>query len=196
MKRQRKKKFRKGSIPYVYDKEYHKYINRIKYNEKVGIYFTRRNPVKNPTRRSIEIITSLTTKEMKRQKKGIVVDFQTGESFNLNKISDKRLKQIIKSNRSYNKQIKVVDEVDLIIRNFESTVQLFIPPLQSRLYDFIDEMIPTGSYRERWCFAKTLKENPDYVPVPTDSNENTVNYKIGYLERIMNKNLSEFREVI
>lgn len=80
---------------------------------------------------------------------------------------------------------------DIAIKNFYDSIETFIPPLQPFLKQRMDELLGDNSPERRKMVAQTIRENPDYLPAPSDSRESTISYKFSELERMLNLNLEQ-----
>lgn len=193
------------TIKQQYRKARQNYLARVRNLEKAG-YQVERIPVpKNPTRASINRLNKLTSKALRE--KAPLVDILTGEIEKPRGRSQRRqIETRNKKNRKFISEIErgirqpidlkaIPQAIDITINNLYESIDSFIPPLQRIIKERLDELVGDGSKERKEALAKTIKENPDYLPTPMDSSEATITYKFAELQRILNLNLEELQRL-
>ena len=113
-----------------------------------------------------------------------------------NEKNTKMIKSIQKNLNVSGKQLrKIIENIpmarDISIENFYQSIERFIPPLQDFIKARMDELLGDNSPERREAVAKVLRENPDYIPTPEDSQASTIAYKFSELNRILQLELDE-----
>lgn len=193
------------------------YLARVRELETQGYQVDRVAIPKKPTLGSINRLQSLTTKTLKE--KSTLVDISTGEVVNQKELTASTRKNIQKKNKklhNYAKDIQksigvkgrsrksirellienipTVDEISL--ENFMESIDQFIPPVQEFIRQRVAELASTEENKK--AFIKAIRDNPDYLPIPTDSDIGIISYKFAQLARIMDLDLqsNEMQEFI
>lgn len=199
------------TIRQQYQKARRNYMQRVRYYQSRGYQIAPIEIPKNPTRASIRRLEKQTGKKLQTS---TLIDLSSGEVLENASVSTKKAvakqnvnllqfkKEIDRAMRRDNigeivnisGSIPLPSQDDIILERFIETIDLFIPPVREFLREKVAELTRTPESRR--ALIKTMSENPDYIPVPSDSNIGTISYKIAELERILNLNLRDTNDLM
>lgn len=189
-KRIKKKQTKASILQQQYNKEYNKYLARVRYHQKQGVQVERIKRVKKPTQASIERLKKQKAKEMRR--KASVVNMLTGElitfkeygrknALEINRVftkltpqeqeyarfhdytTAKELKTLQKTGIKVNIATPVLD-YEAIIDSWYISLDSFAPKTANWLREKTDALLSNASDKERALFAYTYAKEPDAFP--------------------------------
>lgn len=189
-KRIKKKQTKAPILRQQYDKEYNKYLARVRNQQKQGVQVQRIKRVKKPTQASIERLKKQTAKEIRD--KASVVNMLTGElitskeygrkkALERNRVFIKLTPQEQEYARTHgyttveelkkllNKGIRVnigtpVLDYEAIIDSWYNSLESFAPKTASYLREKTDALLANASDKERALFAYTYAKDPEAFP--------------------------------
>lgn len=185
-----KKKHTKVSIlQQQYNKEYNKYLARLRNQQKQGVQVERIKRVKKPTQASIERLKKQTAKEIRS--KASVVNMLTGEEITakeygrkkvlernrvfikltpqeqeyarLHDFGLKELKELQKTGIKVNIATPVLD-YEAIIDSWYDSLESFAPKTANWLREKTDALLGNASDKERVLFAYAYAKEPEAFP--------------------------------
>lgn len=199
-KRIKKKQTKAYILQQQYNKEYNKYLARVRNQQKQGVQVERIKRVKKPTQASIERLKKQTAKEIR--KNASVVDMLTGEVINSNEYGRKhaleRNRVFIKltpQEQEYarmqgysdikelkalqNTGIKVniatpVLDYEAIIDSWYDSLDSFAPKTAEYLREKTDALLSNASEKERALFSYTYAKESDAFPTEPYMDKATV----------------------
>lgn len=189
-KRIKKKQTKASILQQQYNKEYNKYLARVRYQQKQGVQVERIKRVKKPTQASIERLKKQKAKEIRR--KASVVNMLTGElitfkeygrknALEINRVftkltpqeqeyarfhdytTAKELKTLQKTGIKVNIAMPVLD-YEAIIDSWYLSLESFAPKTANWLREKTDALLGNASDKERALFAYTYAKEPDAFP--------------------------------
>lgn len=189
-KRIKKKQTKAYILQQQYNKEYNKYLARVRYQQKQGVQVERIKRVKKPTQASIERLKKQKAKEIRR--KASVVNMLTGElitfkeygrknALEINRVftkltpqeqeyarfhdytTAKELKTLQKTGIKVNTAMPVLD-YEAIIDSWYLSLDSFAPKTANWLREKTDALLGNASDKERALFAYTYAKEPDAFP--------------------------------
>lgn len=189
-KRIKKKQTKASILRQQYNKEYNKYLARVRYQQKQGVQVERIKRVKRPTQASIERLKKQKAKEIRR--KASVVNMLTGElitfkeygrknALEINRVftkltpqeqeyarfhdytTAKELKTLQKTGIKVNIAMPVLD-YEAIIDSWYESLESFAPNTANWLRQKTDVLLSNASDKERALFAYTYAKEPDAFP--------------------------------
>lgn len=189
-KRIKKKKTKAYLLQQQYDKEYNKYLARVRNQQKQGVQAQRIKRVKKPTQASIERLKKQTAKEIRD--KASVVNMLTGEvitskeygrkhALEINRIFNKlspqeqeyarmndyttvkELKALQKTGIKVNTVTPVLD-YDAIIESWYDSLESFAPKTAHFLRMKTDAILVNATEKEKALFAYTYSKAPEVFP--------------------------------
>jgi hypothetical protein len=195
-----KKKHTKASIlQQQYNKEYNKYLARVRNQQKQGVQVKIIKRVKNPTQASIERLKKQTAKEIR--KNATVIDMLTGEAITAKEYGRKKalernrifikltpqeqeyarihdyglkeLKMILKKGIRVNIATPVLD-YEAIIDSWYDSLESFAPKTADYLREKTDALLYNASDKERALFAYTYSKEPEAFPTEPYMDKATV----------------------
>lgn len=196
-----KKKHTKASIlQQQYNKEYNKYLARVRYQQKQGVQVERIKRVKKPTQASIERLKKQTAKEIRD--KASVINMLTGElisykeygrkhAIEINRVftkltpqeqeyarfhdytTAKELKELQKAGIPVNTATPVLD-YEAIIDLWYDSLESFAPKTAHWLREKTDAILSNASDKERALFAYTYAKEPEAFPTEPYMDKATV----------------------
>lgn len=195
-----KKKHTKASIlQQQYNKEYNKYLARVRNQQKQGVQVKIIKRVKNPTQASIERLKKQTAKEIR--KNATVIDMLTGEAITAKEYGRKKalernrifikltpqeqeyarihdyglkeLKMILKKGIRVNIATPVLD-YEAIIDSWYDSLESFAPKTADYLREKTDALLYNASDKERALFAYTYSKEPKAFPTEPYMDKATV----------------------
>lgn len=199
-KRIKKKQTKASILQQQYNKEYNKYIARVRNQQKQGVQVQRIKRVKKPTQASIERLKKQTAKEIRE--KASVVNMLTGElitpkefgrkhALEINRVftkltpqeqeyarfhdytSAKELKTLQKTGIKVNIATPVLD-YEAIIDSWYDSLESFVPKTASWLRQKTDALLANASNKERALFAYTYAKEPEAFPTEPYMDKATV----------------------
>lgn len=186
-----KKKHTKASIlQQQYNKEYNKYLARVRNQQKQGVQVDRIKRVKKPTQVSIERLKKQTAKEIRE--KASVVNMLTGElisskeygrkhALEINRVftkltpqeqeyarfnsytNVKELKALQKTGIKVNIDTPVLD-YEAIIDSWYDSLESFVPKTAHFLRMKTDAILANATEKEKALFAYTYSKSPESFP--------------------------------
>lgn len=186
-----KKKHTKASIlQQQYNKEYNKYLARVRNQQKQGVQVDRIKRVKKPTQVSIERLKKQTAKEIRE--KASVVNMLTGElisskeygrkhALEINRVftkltpqeqeyarvnsytNVKELKELQKTGIKVNIATPVLD-YEAIIDSWYDSLESFVPKTAHFLRMKTDAILANATEKEKALFAYTYSKSPESFP--------------------------------
>lgn len=196
-----KKKHTKASIlQQQYNKEYNKYLARVRNQQKQGVQVERIKRVKKPTQASIERLKKQTAKEIRD--KASVINMLTGElisykeygrkhAIEINRVftkltpqeqeyarfhdytTAKELKELQKAGIPVNTATPVLD-YEAIIDSWYDSLESFAPKTAHWLREKTDAILSNASDKERALFAYTYAKEPEAFPTEPYMDKATV----------------------
>lgn len=196
-----KKKHTKASIlQQQYNKEYNKYLARVRYQQKQGVQVERIKRVKKPTQASIERLKKQKAKEIRD--KASVINMLTGElisykeygrkhAIEINRVftkltpqeqeyarfhdytTAKELKELQKAGIPVNTATPVLD-YEAIIDSWYDSLESFVPKTAHWLREKTDAILSNASDKERALFAYTYAKEPEAFPTEPYMDKATV----------------------
>lgn len=194
------------TVKQQYQRARRNYLARVRNLEKAG-YVIERIPVpKRPTEASIRRLSQQTSSKLRQSNP--LINILTGEiekpkgkterrkiekrNINNTKFVNKIKKELnVKLPDAYAVAQALPSAVDISIQKFYESIETFRPDLQSFIKERLDQLLGDNSPERRKALEKVLRENPDYIPTPTDSNAGTIEYKFAELSRILDLTLQE-----
>lgn len=200
MSNKRIKKRTKASIlQQQYNKEYNKYLARVRNQQKQGVQVEIIKRVKKPTQASIERLKKQKAKEIRD--KASIVNMLTGElitskeygrkkALEINRIFIKltpqeqeyarfhgygleELKKILKKGIRVNIATPVLD-YEAIIDSWYDSLESFVPKTADYLREKTDALLANASDKERALFAYTYAKEPEAFPTEPYMDKATV----------------------
>lgn len=200
MSNKRIKKHTKASIlQQQYNKEYNKYLARVRNQKKQGVQVEIIKRVKKPTQASIERLKKQKAKEIRD--KASIVNMLTGElitskeygrkkALEINRIFIKltpqeqeyarfhgygleELKKILKKGIRVNIATPVLD-YEAIIDSWYDSLESFVPKTADYLREKTDALLANASDKERALFAYTYAKEPEAFPTEPYMDKATV----------------------
>ena len=200
MSNKRIKKHTKASIlQQQYNKEYNKYLARVRNQQKQGVQAEIIKRVKKPTQASIERLKKQKAKEIRD--KASIVNMLTGElitskeygrkkALEINRIFIKltpqeqeyarfhgygleELKKILKKGIRVNIATPVLD-YEAIIDTWYDSLESFVPKTADYLREKTDAILANASDKERALFAYTYAKEPEAFPTEPYMDKATV----------------------
>lgn len=200
MSNKRIKKHTKASIlQQQYNKEYNKYLARVRNQQKQGVQVEIIKRVKKPTQASIERLKKQKAKEIRD--KASIVNMLTGElitskeygrkkALEINRIFIKltpqeqeyarfhgygleELKKILKKGIRVNIATPVLD-YEAIIDSWYDSLESFVPKTADYLREKTDALLANASDKERALFAYTYAKEPEAFPTEPYMDKATV----------------------
>lgn len=200
MSNKRIKKHTKASIlQQQYNKEYNKYLARVRNQQKQGVQVEIIKRVKKPTQASIERLKKQKAKEIRD--KASIVNMLTGElitskeygrkkALEMNRIFIKltpqeqeyarfhgygleELKKILKKGIRVNIATPVLD-YEAIIDSWYDSLESFVPKTVDYLREKTDALLANASDKERALFAYTYAKEPEAFPTEPYMDKATV----------------------
>lgn len=200
MSNKRIKKHTKASIlQQQYNKEYNKYLARVRNQKKQGVQVEIIKRVKKPTQASIERLKKQKAKEIRD--KASIVNMLTGElitskeygrkkALEINRIFIKltpqeqeyarfhgygleELKKILKKGIRVNIATPVLD-YEAIIDSWYDSLESFVPKTAGYLREKTDALLANASDKERALFAYTYAKEPEAFPTEPYMDKATV----------------------
>lgn len=200
------------TIKQQYQKARKNYLARVRNLENAGYQIERIPIPKKPTEASIRRLVNQTSKVLRQRNP--LVNILTGEieqpkgaterkkiekrNIHNTKMARQIARELGKTKQQTMQFIKqtVPQSYDITIQNLYESIETFIPPVQEYIRERLDELLGDNSEERRRALAKTIAENPDYLPTPTDSNVGVIQYKFGELSRILKLNLEKEQELV
>lgn len=198
-KRTKKKHTKVSILQQQYNKEYNKYLARVRNQQKQGVQVDRIKRVKKPTQASIERLKKQTAKEIRD--KASVVNMITGElisskeygrkhALEINRVFTKltpqeqeyarfhgygleELKKILKKGIRVNIATPVLD-YEAIIDSWYDSLESFVPKTADYLREKTDALLYNASDKERALFAYTYAKEPEAFPTEPYMDKATV----------------------
>lgn len=220
-----KKKHTKASIlQQQYNKEYNKYLARVRNQQKQGVQVDRIKRVKKPTQVSIERLKKQTAKEIRE--KASVVNMLTGElisskeygrkhALEINRVftkltpqeqeyarvnsytNVKGLKALQKTGIKVNIATPVLD-YEAIIDSWYDSLESFVPKTAHFLRMKTDAILANATEKEKALFAYTYSKSPESFPTEPYMDKASVDAVFSnILQRMgMFENSTEFQDFI
>ena len=198
-KRIKKKHTKVSILQQQYNKEYNKYLARVRNQQKQGVQVKIIKRVKNPTQASIERLKKQTAKEIR--KNATVIDMLTGEAITAKEYGRKKalernrifikltpqeqeyarihdyglkeLKKILKKGIRVNIATPVLD-YESIIDSWYDSLESFAPKTADYLREKTDALLYNVSDKERALFAYTYSKEPEAFPTEPYMDKATV----------------------
>lgn len=196
----KKKKTKASLLQQDYNKEYNKYLARLRNQQKQGVQAQKIKRVKKPTQASIERLKKQTAKEIRE--KSSVVNMLTGElitpkeygrkhALEINRVFTKLtpqeqeyvrmhgytdikdLKVILKKGIRVNIATPVLD-YEAIIDSWYDSLDSFVPKTAYWLREKTDALLSNATERERALFAYTYAKEPESFPTEPYMDKATV----------------------
>lgn len=189
-KRIKKKRTKAYILQQQYNKEYNKYLARVRNQQKQGVQVDRIKRVKKPTQASIERLKKQTAKEIRNR--ASVVNMLTGElitykeygrknALEINRVFTKLTPQEQEYARfnNYNtvKELKVLQKTGIkvniatpvldyeaIIDSWYDSLESFAPKTANWLRQKTDALLSNATDKERALFAYTYAKEPEAFP--------------------------------
>lgn len=199
-KRIKKKRTKAYILQQQYNKEYNKYLARVRNQQKQGVQVDRIKRVKKPTQASIERLKKQTAKEIRNR--ASVVNMLTGElitykeygrknALEINRVFTKLTPQEQEYARfnNYNtvKELKVLQKTGItvniatpvldyeaIIDSWYDSLESFAPKTAEYLREKTDALLSNASEKERALFAYTYAKEPEAFPTEPYMDKATV----------------------
>lgn len=199
-KRIKKKRTKAYILQQQYNKEYNKYLARVRNQQKQGVQVDRIKRVKKPTQASIERLKKQTAKEIRNR--ASVVNMLTGElitykeygrknALEINRVFTKLTPQEQEYARfnNYNtvKELKVLQKTGItvniatpvldyeaIIDTWHDSLESFAPKTANWLREKTDALLSNVSEKERALFAYTYAKEPEAFPTEPYMDKATV----------------------
>lgn len=185
-----KKKTKASILQQQYNKEYNKYLARVRNQQKQGVQVDRIKRVKKPTQVSIERLKKQTAKEIRE--KASVVNMLTGElisskeygrkhALEINRVftkltpqeqeyarvnsytNVKELKELQKTGIKVNIATPVLD-YEAIIDSWYDSLESFVPKTAHFLRMKTDAILANATEKEKALFAYTYSKSPESFP--------------------------------
>lgn len=198
-KRIKKKRVKDSILQQQYNKEYNKYLARVRNQQKQGVQVDRIKRVKKPTQASIERLKKQKAKEIRD--KASVVNMITGElisskeygrkhAIEINRVFTKltpqeqeyariheyglkELKALQKTGIKVNIATPVLD-YEAIIDSWYDSLESFAPKTADYLREKTDALLYNASDKERALFAYTYSKEPEAFPTEPYMDKATV----------------------
>lgn len=198
-KRTKKKQTKASILQQQYNKEYNKYLARVRNQQKQGVQVEIIKRVKKPTQASIERLKKQKAKEIRD--KASIVNMLTGElitskeygrkkALEINRIFIKltpqeqeyarfhgygleELKKILKKGIRVNIATPVLD-YEAIIDSWYDSLESFTPKTADYLREKTDALLYNASDKERALFAYTYSKEPEAFPTEPYMDKATV----------------------
>lgn len=199
-KRTKKKHTKASILQQQYNKEYNKYLARVRNQQKQGVQVDRIKRVKRPTQASIERLKKQTAKEIRD--KASVVNMLTGElisskeygrkhALEINRVftkltpeeqeyarfhgytNVKELKALQKKGIRVNIATPVLD-YEAVIDSWYNSLESFAPKTADYLREKTDALLYNASDKERALFAYTYSKEPEAFPTEPYMDKATV----------------------
>lgn len=198
-KRIKKKRVKDSILQQQYNKEYNKYLARVRNQQKQGVQVDRIKRVKKPTQASIERLKKQRAKEIRD--KASVVNMITGElisskeygrkhALEINRVFTKltpqeqeyariheyglkELKDLQKTGIKVNIATPVLD-YEAIIDSWYDSLESFTPKTADYLREKTDALLYNASDKERALFAYTYAKEPEAFPTEPYMDKATV----------------------
>lgn len=198
-KRIKKKRVKDSILQQQYNKEYNKYLARVRNQQKQGVQVDRIKRVKKPTQASIERLKKQRAKEIRD--KASVVNMITGElisskeygrkhALEINRVFTKltpqeqeyariheyglkELKALQKTGIKVNIATPVLD-YEAIIDSWYDSLESFTPKTADYLREKTDALLYNASDKERALFAYTYAKEPEAFPTEPYMDKATV----------------------
>lgn len=189
-KRIKNKRTKASILQQQYNKEYNKYLARVRNQQKQGVQVDRIKRVKKPTQASIERLKKQTAKEIRS--KASVVNMLTGElitfkeygrknALEINRVFTKLTPQEQEYARFNNydtvKELKVLQKTGIkvniatpvldyeaIIDSWYDSLESFAPKTANWLRQKTDALLSNATDKERALFAYTYAKEPEAFP--------------------------------
>lgn len=222
-KRIKKKRVKASILQQQYNKEYNKYLARVRNQQKQGVQVDRIKRVKKPTQASIERLKKQTAKEIRD--KASVVNMITGElisskeygrkhALEINRVFTKltpqeqeyariheyglkELKALQKTGIKVNIATPVLD-YEAIIDSWYDSLDSFVPKTAHFLRMKTDAILSSATEKERALFAYTYSKSPESFPTEPYMDKATVDAIFSNILQKMGifKNSTEFQDFI
>lgn len=207
-----------------YNKEYNKYLARVRNQQKQGVQVERIKRVKKPTQVSIERLKKQTAKEIRR--KASVVNMLTGElitfkeygrknALEINRVftkltpqeqeyarfnnydTVKELKSLQKTGIKVNIATPVLD-YEAIIDSWYDSLESFAPKTAHWLRQKTDALLSNATDKERALFSYTYAKEPEAFPTEPYMDKATVDAVFWNILRRMGvlKTTEDFKEFL
>lgn len=189
-KRIKKKQTKASILKQQYNKEYNKYLARVRNQQKQGVQVERIKRVKKPTQASIERLKKQRAKQIRER--ASVVNMLTGEiitakeygrkhALEINRVFTKLTPQEQEYARFHNyttaKELKALQKTGIkvniatpvldyeaIIDSWYASLESFAPKTANWLREKTDALLGNASDKERALFAYTYAKEPDAFP--------------------------------
>lgn len=190
------------TVKQQYQRARRNYLSRVRQLEKAGYVVERIVIPRKITLASIRRLNKQTTNVIRNR--APLIDVFTGEVIEVSgkthrrKVEQKNVynsKMISQINKELKKSQKpttfssIVERMptsrDISIAQFYDSIPRFIPRLQPMITRAFEELLGNNTIEDRARVEKVLRENPDYIPTPMDSKEETIMYKFSELSRIL-----------
>lgn len=223
-KRIKKKQTKASILQQQYNKEYNKYLARVRNQQKQGVQVERIKRVKKPTQASIERLKKQTAKEIRD--KASVINMLTGElitskeygrkhALEINRVftkltpqeqeyarfhgytNAKELKSLQKTGIKVNIVTPVLD-YEAIIDSWYDSLDSFVPKTAHFLRMKTDAILSNATEKERALFAYTYSRSPETFPTEPYMDKASVDAVFANILQKMGifENSTEFQDFI